>query len=277
MPIIGTVIAAVASFGATAGVAVGVGATIGSAIAVGVVTGAVIGAATALVTGGNVFEGALRGALIGGVTAGVLSSIGAAADAAAGIATGQAATNASTTAALQGPNAALFSSTAAPASVTASNAAAAGTISTATPGYSSGSLAIPNGTTSSGGIPNPPAPPRSTLNKLVFDKEGAINDSFGMIASGVVSGGAQALLTETPEAPESQSEYLTQMQALNVSGDFNTRVANIKIPDAWTRISPATVSQAQAPTSLQQQPLTPQQLAVLNAQRAEGESYARPV
>ena len=269
MPIIGSAIAAVVSFGATAGVAVGVGATIGSAIAVGVVTGAVIGAATALVTGGNVFEGALRGALIGGVTAGVLSSIGAAADAAAGIATGQAATNASTTAALQGPNAALFSSTATPASVTASNAAAAGTISTATPGYSSGSLAIPN--------PNPTPPPRSTLNKLVFDKSGAINDSFGTLASEVVKSGAQALLTETPKAPESRSDYLTQMQALNVSGDFNARVANIKIPDAWTRISPATVSQAQAPTSLQQQPLTPQQLAVLNAQRAEGESYARPV
>lgn len=245
---------ALASAGATAAVATTVGAIAG-AVAVGVVSGAVIGAATALVTGGDILDGALTGALIGGLTAGVVSGLGAAMSAGTSTAT-SVGTNASTTAALQGPNAALFSTTASPATVAASNAANAtvgGVVSTATPGYSSGSLAAPNIPASqvaaapSSPVTSPPAADRGFIDKMLFDSEGTLNPETGKIIAGIGSGAAKALLT--PE-PESNLEYLKQQQKLmNTSADFSVRTANIKIPDSWKKYNKlASANLKQAPS-----------------------------
>lgn len=247
---------ALATAGASAAVATTVGAIAGS-VAIGVVSGAVIGAATAVVTGGDILDGALKGALIGGVTAGVFSGLGAAFSS-VGTATGTSTatsvgTNASTTAALQGPNAALFSTTASPATVAASNAAkvaTGGAVSTATPGYSSGSLATPdviNQVGQNSGV-GQTVPKRSLMDKILFDSEGTLNAETGKIIAGVGAGAAEALLT--PE-PESNLEYLRQQQAYqNSSGEFEKSTANIKIPDSWqkyNKLSQANLSQAVAP------------------------------
>ena len=265
------------------GAALGGGA-LASAVAVGVVSGAVIGAATAAITGENILKGALKGAVIGGVTAGVFHGFSSLAKGAAGSASG-AGTKTSVgmfNEASAGSASELASSTNL-ASDVMSGAEANLLYEAAPASYSPGAAGV--GSTAIKTIPK--SPTRGFFNKLLLDKEGALTDGAGKILSGGVEGIAKAALMKEPE---SQSEYLQKVQELNVSGDFQSRVANIKIPDFWrqysqntgqntaqnqaqsTAIQPQVAQQAPAlpPQPLLKKALTPQQLQ-------QGVAYAQPI
>ena len=269
-----------------------VSAAVASAIVTGIVYGAVVGAVTSAISGGNILEGALKGAFIGGITGGVMGAIGGASGAASNVAAGQASTNTATTAALQGPDAALFSGLASPTTnmaAGATNAAAltgaeAGLVpksiplSTASPANLATKAATNVATTTN--LPaadanvasGAKATERGFFDKLLFDDAGSLTDEAGKMISGGVKGLAEAALTEKPET---QSEFLRNTQALNIAGKYNAQVANIQIPDAWKRLNtvPTVGVQNQAATKpIASQALTAQQQAAL--QKQPGASYA---
>ncbi|MCP4607755.1 MAG: hypothetical protein GY845_03420 [Planctomycetes bacterium] len=236
--------APVAAWAIGAGASATVGAIAG-AVAVGVVSGAVIGAATALVSGGNILEGALKGAVFGGISGGVMSGLSMAVG-------------------FSSAGSQLASVGLSPTGAALTPGAVAGGVAPATTGLPtsavhdswSGAIASPAGggtpgmvTGGGGSIATPGAEAiksvgtvapteRGFFDKLLFDKAGDLNPGAGKIIAGGIEGVAKGLLSDD-EKPESQSEYLAKVQAMNVSGEFQGRVANIQIPDYWKRYSKA--------------------------------------
>jgi hypothetical protein len=228
---------AATAVGVTAATAATVGALAG-AIAVGVVSGAVIGAAGAAITGGNILEGALKGAVIGGVSAGVFSGLG--------MATGFASTGQQLGA--MGVNQTATGMLDVGASLGAG--ATTGAVEAGTGALeATGAGAVEAGT----GAIATPAAERTLASKIFLDSSGSLSDTSGRVIASGIEGAAKAMLTEAPDdAPvESQSEYLAQVQAMNASGDFQKRVANIKVPTHWqnyTKIPPTPVNPSIAPS-----------------------------
>lgn len=268
--------APVAAWAMGLGASAAVGAIAG-AVAVGVVTGAVIGAATAVITGGNILQGALKGAIFGGISGGVMSGLGMAlgfssatsqlasiglSPTGAALAPGAAvgATTGLAAPMLTGPEAGLV-----PSGIAAPGAIEAGTGAIATAGANTANVAgaTTTGTSTTG---------RGFFDKLMFDNAGDLNPGVGKVISEGISGTAKALLTDD-DKPETQSEYLQNVQALNVSGDFQARTANIKIPDYWKRYGQTPGQKLNQSTQAQ---IAPQQVRALTAQQQQGGAYAQP-
>ena len=254
-------------------IGLGASATVGAlagAVAVGVVSGAVMGAATALVTGGNILEGALRGAVIGGISAGVMSGLGMASNITSLSAESQLASYG-----LNPAGEALTATTSVAPSATTGLAkpglgaeikAGTGVRSIAKSNVVNSKLAagatkeLAAGATKELAVDS--TVKRGFFDKLLLDKEGSLSSGAGKIISGGVEGVATAMATEDPTEPESQSEYLQNVQSMNVAGDFQSRVANIKIPDYWNQYKKAPTQNLQQSASPQGVALTPQQQGV---------------
>lgn len=270
--------APVAAWAIGAGASAAAGAILG-AVAVGVVSGAVIGAATAAISGGDILEGALKGAVFGGISGGVMSGLGIAMGFSSATsqlanmglsATGTAlpATGASaalTTSALTGPEAGLVPSTLASPTV-----GGAGYGAGLTAPQEAVAVTTPVNSTVSAVTPTPDD--RGFFNKLMFDKEGALNSGVGKVIAGGVESAAKALLADDEET-ETQSEYLQKVQSMNVVGEFQARTANIQIPTSWQNYNRVSVAPQAQSTSAK---LTAEQLAALTNKQSQGVSYAQP-
>ena len=273
MAFIATAAAWAASAVAAGATAIGAGAIAGAAgalagaIVTGACYGAIIGAATAALSGENILKGALKGAVIGGISGGVFSGLGML----SGISSS---TSQMASMGLDASGAALPTSTSTSLAAPAATGPEAGLTPRAleTGGQvEAGTGLVSQSTTAPTPTPDPAAD-RSFVDKMLFDKEGSLNAGAGKVLAGGVEGVAKGLMAEEPET---QADYLRTVQAMNVSGDFKSRVANIKIPDYWKRIN-QTANQSpavQAPTAQ----VMPQQIAALTAQQQQGGAYAQPV
>lgn len=255
MPFIAAPVAIWVAGAATAAGFVGSAATIGAiagAVASGVVAGAVIGAAGAAIQGGDILDGAIKGAVIGGVSAGVFSGLG--------MATGFATTTEQLGA--MGVN------QTATGMLDVGAGVGTGVTEASTGALETGAGAVEAGT---GAIADPvaaqpaaqPAAERTLMSKIFLDSSGSLSDTSGRVLASGIEGAAKAMLTEAPdETPvESQSEYLAQVQAMNASGDFQRRVANIKVPTSWqkyTKVPPTPVNPSIKPATTTTPVTTPQ-------------------
>lgn len=259
--------AATAAGGAIAAASASIGAIAG-AVAVGVVSGAVIGAATAAISGGDILTGALKGAVIGGISGGVMSGLSMAAGISSG-ASQMASMGLSPTGAPISASAGVGSTGLAAPALTGPEAGLVPSgLETASAGIEAGTGAIaspqavqtPQVAASTNIATKAPAE-RGFFDKMFFDKDGSLSAGTGKIISSGIEGAAKAILTDD-DKPETQSEYLQNVQNMNVSGDFESRVANIKVPDFWSKYT-------KAPTAN----LNQTQNASLTSQ---GGSYAQP-
>lgn len=196
--------APVAAWALGAGASATVAAVAGS-VAVGIVSGAVIGAASAAISGGDIFKGALKGAVVGGISGGILSG--------AGIVSGVA------SAETQLANYGVEGYGAANAGVSAPTTGA----EVAAPGANEGILSSS----------------QPVAQEAV--KKGLSDETIKVIA-GVGQGAAQGLgevgaaKTEA-ESQKQLAEWEQEQERLNVAanvpGEFEAKVANIKIPEWW--------------------------------------------
>ena len=209
------------ALGASANVANIVGA-VSSAAVQGAVYGAIIGGGQAALTGGNIFKGALTGAAIGGVVGGVIQGGGMA----AGVfdTSGQAfsmggAGETINTAATPNQEASL-SGGFGPENVATADTRAA------VPGAGAGTPATP---------PTPPTPPVSDPTKgLMYS--GALQGGF----SGIGALGAEMMKEDAAEdaakkTTEQDVEKAKELQKLNVAGRYQGQVANIQLPDWYSK------------------------------------------
>lgn len=271
--------APVAAWAIGAGASAAVGALAG-AIAVGVVTGAVMGAAMAVITGQNILEGALKGALIGGISGGVMSGLGMAAGFSSSTSQLASMGLSPTGAALSpaaGVGSGVGSTIGASGEAIASPMVQGGTgaidVATASPAFmQAGGVSNVVTGAEAGLLPKTQSAERGFFDKLLFDNSGNLNAGAGKVLSSGVEGAAKALLTDD-DKPESQSEYIRQVQAMNVAGDFQSRTANIKIPDSWKQYNKIQGPNLNPGTSAK---LTPIQINALTAQQ-QGGAYAQPV
>lgn len=189
-------------------------AAIAANIAVGVVTGALIGAATAAISGQDIFKGALKGAVIGGISAGVMSGLGMA----TGLSSAQSQLakfgleqTAGTGAVVESASVASVASPSASVTPSVSGAGAEG-------------FAIsPNVTPPAGASFSD-----STAKVLAGVGEGAAS-AYGQIEAG------EAEAESSKELAEFEAEQARINKASNIAGEFQERVANIKVPDWWSK------------------------------------------
>ena len=223
------IISSVSSFGdwVASGVAGGLGAigisegtaaisgAVAGAVAEGAVYGAVIGASAAAISGDDIFRGALTGAAIGGVAGGVVEG--------AGLATGTLSADSPFSLAGAGEfNATPNQVDALSAGRGPVNVAEADRIAAATPKPT----------------PAPSPPPSSAMDPTT---RGLMYSGLGQgFFGGLGAVGVEAMKKDTAEEvaetqAEQEIETAKAKQALNVPGQFQAQVANIKLPDWWSR------------------------------------------
>jgi len=205
---------------------------VSGAVAVGVTTGAVVGAASAAISGKNIFKGALKGAAIGGLTAGVGSGIGIVtglAPAASQI-SAMGGIGGATAGAASTPTASAISGTADSWMSAGSNVAKPGILSTAG-----------NAAAGAASIPGAPGEKSTGLLDKMF---GGMSDEKAKILAGVGQGAFQGLgqvgaAKMEAENSKELAEWTQQKKDLekanNIPGQFQAQVANIKIPDWWSK------------------------------------------
>ena len=206
------VAAPVAAWAMAAGASATVGAVAG-AVAVGVVSGAVVGAATAAIKGDNIFKGALKGAAYGGITAGVVSGLG--------IATGFMSAGSQLGAmGVEG-----YGATAAGVESVSpvADVAKSGILSSNVPVSASPQAISSTAQTVPGAVAKP-----------------FMSDSTAKIVAGIGEGAAKGLGSMAASESEAESErelaeWQAQQKKLNMPGEFQARIAKIKVPEFWNR------------------------------------------
>lgn len=187
---------------------------VAGAVAEGAVYGAIIGASTAAISGDDIFKGALTGAAIGGVAGGVVEG--------AGLATGTFEAGSPFSSAGAGE----FNAT--PSQVSALNAGE-GPVNVGEADRLAAATSRPD-------TPTPPQPPAMDPTTKGLMYSGLGQGFFG----GLGAVGAEAMKKDTAkEVAETQTdqeiELAREKQALNVPGQFQAQVANIKLPDWWSK------------------------------------------
>lgn len=224
MPILAAPVAIWAAGAATAvgfaGAATAIGAVAG-AVAVGIVSGALVGAASAAISGGDIFKGALKGAIVGGITGGVLSG--------AGMLTGvaDATTQLAKFGVEQGASGALQSISAAAPTVgietpmAYTEEAGKGILSSAPSVAQQGAQGIA----------------QETGKSLISNETAKVLSGVGQ---GIAQGYGESEAAKTKAESDKEIARFTEQQKIaridaNSPGSFDSRTANIKIPDWWNK------------------------------------------